>query len=92
VSVTPDGREKAEDFVETFGVEWPCFYNTPHESLEALGAIAPDSGWVAPTVYVLGRDGSVVWNDRAARFTHQNPDDSIRELRRAIDKALSSGG
>jgi peroxiredoxin len=92
VSITPDAREEAEQFVRRFGVEWPCFYDTPRSTLKALGAIAPLSQRVAPTVYVLRRDGTVEWDDHAARYSHQDLGRSIQALQQAIDHALAVRG
>jgi hypothetical protein len=69
-------------------VEWPCGYAAPRETFEALGAFDSVAGVVAPTLYVVGRDGMVAWNDRAARFRHEDADTAVAALRRAIDEAL----
>jgi hypothetical protein len=69
-------------------VEWPCAYAAPRETFEALGATDPVAGVVVPTLFVVGRDGTVAWTDRASRFRHQDPGAAVMALGRAIDEAL----
>jgi peroxiredoxin len=88
VSITPDARENAEDFVRAFGVERPCIYAAPRETFEALGAFNPSDGNVMPTLYVVGRDGTVAWHDHAARYRHEEVRVAVEELQRTLDEAL----
>jgi thiol-disulfide isomerase/thioredoxin len=88
VSVSPDGRGTAEQFLGACGVEWPCAYATSRETFEALGALDPVTRLVVPTLFVVGRDGTVAWTDRAARLRNQDPVAAVRALGRAIDEAL----
>lgn len=90
VSLTPDPGPEAEQFVQEFGLPWPCVYSAPAETLAALGALNRfgDHCEVAPTLYVVGRDGRVAWSDQGARYRHEDPATAVRQLQRAIDEAL----
>lgn len=90
VSLTPNSREIAQQFIEHFEATWPCMFDTPNETLVALGALSSHSGsfMVFPTLDVIGRDGKVRWSDQRARWYHGNRAILFRNLQRAIDEAL----
>jgi thiol-disulfide isomerase/thioredoxin len=93
VSITPDARPSAEQFMSDFELPWPCLYEAPDETLRALGAlhrIGPNRS-VPPTLYVVGADGKVAWSDRQARYRHEDVDASVRHLEKAIEEALGKG-
>jgi hypothetical protein len=49
---------------------------------------APYQVW--PTLYLLDRDGQVVWSDGAARPRHRlSPDELVRELDEQIEHGLA---
>jgi hypothetical protein len=87
VSITGDSKETAEEFIKRFAMPWPCLFGAPEEMLRALGAYCREGeGWRgSPVLYLIGPDGTIIWNDRFARYCHQ---DSIRELEQALDEAL----
>lgn len=64
------------------------YLRCPPETFEALGALNPRDGMVIPRLYVVGRDGTVVWHDHATRYRHKEVGGAVQELQRAIDKAL----
>jgi len=65
-------------------------YGASPDLLRDLGAINPTSWQVAPTLYVVGRDDTVRWNDSAARYHHADVAATVQELQRAIDAALAA--
>jgi hypothetical protein len=79
VGMTSANREEAISFVEAQHLSWPNGYDAG-ATIDALGANAP-------SLFVVDRDGQVVWNDDRARYRHQvgllGP-----QLESAIEKAL----
>lgn len=90
----------AAEFVEQFGVEWPCGYGAPLSALARFGAYTTERTGPAynphqevnPTLYLLGPDGRVVWNDGQARPRHRGvPADVMRDVEAAIERELGGG-
>lgn len=69
---TPHALEPAASFLRRYGISWPNAYGV-------VGAI----GDTAPAIYVVGRDGRIVWSDERARYRH-----AIDELRRGLDSSI----
>jgi thiol-disulfide isomerase/thioredoxin len=92
VSLTNMHRNPVARFVEEFGLVWPNGYGATPETIAALGAGSglgmPGYG-VAPTLYLVGPDGKIVWSDEQARFHHAESAQWRRDVERAIDTALT---
>jgi hypothetical protein len=90
LSVTGSSKESAESYVTELGIPWPCMYEMPAETLEALGAFLPVSldRKLAPTVYLVDADGTVLWNDKRARYYHKDEPTFRRALEQAIETEL----
>ena len=92
VSLTNLHRDSVAPFVQEYGLTWPNGYGATPETIAALGAGSgmsmPGYG-VAPTLYLVGPDGRVVWSDGQARFHHTESAQWRQDVERAIDTALS---
>ncbi len=58
LGLTPEGADalpESRAFVEGLNIPWPNAYGAG-ETVEALGVRA------LPTVFVVGRDGKIIWN------------------------------
>jgi hypothetical protein len=101
VSLTDVPREGVAFFAQQFAVPWPCGYGASHGSIARFGAYS-STRWspayhpgheVSPTLYLLGPDGRVLWNDGQARPRHlTRPQALVRELELAIERALGQPG
>lgn len=93
MSITSDGRGDAEEFIRQHEMPWPCLYGATRATLEPLHVLLPSDKAVsvAPTLYLVRADGSVVWNDDRARYRHETARDATRELEQAIEAALKAG-
>jgi thiol-disulfide isomerase/thioredoxin len=92
VSLTNMSREATTQFAEQFGLTWPNGYGATAETIAALGAGSglgmPGYG-VAPTLYLVGPDGKILWSDEQARFHHTDSAKWRQDVERAIDTALT---
>jgi peroxiredoxin len=90
LSVTNGSRQSAETYVKEFGIPWPCLYRTPPETLQALGAFPPEMNEksIGPVVYLVAADGTVLWHDHRARLHHQDKEQSVWLLEKAIEAQL----
>lgn len=80
VGVTGDTWTEAEAYCERHGISFPV----------ACEAQVYLEAWMAdhyPALFVIGRDGRVVWNDGAARLAH-HPEGLPMRLAQAIESAL----
>ena len=80
LGLTSADIEDARTYVDYLKVPWPNAYDAG-PTIDKLGANAP-------TVFVVGSDGRVLWNDSKARFKHEVSEYGER-LEQAIDHALS---
>ena len=83
IGLTPDGGEEkasTQDFLNRFGIEWPTAYGA-QETIDAYGV----SNY--PTVFVVGADGKVAWNDEMDGELQQ----AIKESLAAASPHLPSG-
>jgi hypothetical protein len=79
-------------FIETFSIPWSCGYGTKTGTIARFGAFAPPAGVIGfevPTLYLIGPDGRIRWNDRRARYRHEDPDLLLKELESEIERALA---
>jgi hypothetical protein len=90
VSLTPNPKEAALEFVRSCGITWPCQCATPDETLIALAALSRrgNMGTVFSTLYVVRADGTISWSDQRARVRHEDVKTLIHNLQQAIDDAL----
>jgi thiol-disulfide isomerase/thioredoxin len=92
VSVTNMDRNSVARFVDEFALPWPNGYGATAETITALGAGSgmsmPGYG-VAPTLYLVGPDGRVVWSDGQARYAHVESAKWRRDVELAIEAALA---
>ena len=98
VSMTTMPRASAEKFNQQHGITWSSGYGTSRDLLASFGAFnhgMPGHGYeTAPTLFVIGADGRVAWNDGKARMSHRGDAkgrvaDVVRELDAAISRAVA---
>lgn len=99
VSLTNENKESVQRMIADMGIPWPSGFGATMETLRNLGASTASGAMlmggaydVKPTLYVVGRDGRVIWSDGHMRYNHRNPDDTASALEAAIDHALSDTG
>ena len=95
VGLSTMSRPEVEGYVRQYGVSYPNGYDVPRETVNDFGAANPNAppvvGYeIAPTLYLIGPDGTVRWTDQAARYHHKNPKAVAAELEAAIEKELTS--
>jgi hypothetical protein len=97
VSLTNLPRADVESFVKHFSLPWPCGYASSPEALVRFGAYSTRrartflGSEVTPTLYLIGADGHVLWNDAQARPRHLKDNQTLlRELDAEIERALGS--
>jgi hypothetical protein len=71
---TTHDRQEADSFLRRTGIDWPNAYRLNLD--------------IAPTIYVCGVDGRVVWTDNQARRRH-DVSALAAELEAAIERALA---
>ncbi|HQU45191.1 MAG: hypothetical protein B7Z73_18410, partial [Planctomycetia bacterium 21-64-5] len=79
VGLTSANRDEAREFVDYWRLPWPNGYQAT-ATIDALKAHAP-------TLFVGGTDGRVLWNDDRARWRHDDVN-LHRRLQVAIENAL----
>jgi hypothetical protein len=79
VGLTAADRADAERFLANTEITWPNGYGAK-PTLDELGSRVP-------TIYVIGRDGRIVWTDQRSRYVHHVASLG-RELRKAIEDEL----
>jgi len=75
IGLTAEGAKEiaeTEAFIEKFGITWPNGYGAA-ATINALGVTG------IPSVFVIGADGKIAWNDRLGG-----------ELHDAIEKAIQA--
>lgn len=99
VSLSNVARGGVETFVESADIPWPCGYGATVEELAQFGAYSGDRlGYnpvyeIFPTLYLIGPDGRVLWNDRQARPMHlMSSAELVRKLDAEIELLLGSPG
>jgi hypothetical protein len=97
VSLTNMIESGVAPYVKENSISWPCGYGAPLTCIAALGAYKADEparmfpGYeVTPTLYVIGRDGRVRWNDKQVRLRHEDPGPLLKELEEQIEQALQA--
>jgi hypothetical protein len=74
------------------GMNWPIAHSMDIAGVARLGAFNETfrvAGYEAkPLLMLIDPQGRLVWTDEHSRFKHLDPDQSLRELEAAIDKAL----
>lgn len=105
VSLTSLDRNKVESFAREYSIPWPCGYGASAESFAQLGVYSTErmsrlyhpglpnfhtSHEITPTLFLIGKDGRVVWNDDQARPRHlKDAGGVLRELTEQIERQLS---
>lgn len=92
VSLTNMPRGSVESFVKEFGVTWPNGYGGRSDLINGFGVGSgiPQPGYgIAPTLFIIGRDGRVLWNDQQARFRHVDVGAWSSDVAKAIENALN---
>jgi hypothetical protein len=99
VSLTNMPKNSVAAFVERMSIPWPSGYGASNETIARFGAYGFDRALpgyeVTPTLYLIGPDGLIRWNDRQARSRHEDKGPLLKELETEIERALkapSSGG
>jgi thiol-disulfide isomerase/thioredoxin len=92
VSLSDDKQSTTTEFAKRFKIKWATAYGVPKDEIKTLGTLRPDSPGaephIAPTLYVVGPDGRVLWSDGAGRFHHKDSAQSLSELASVLDHAL----
>jgi thiol-disulfide isomerase/thioredoxin len=95
VSVTDLPRDAAERFYSENGYTWPRGYGLKEATIRGLGAVNSGMGMymsnylVAPTIFVVGPDGTVRGTDGQARWRHRPTNDTVALVSQVIDEALA---
>ena len=95
VSVTNMPREGVQGVVTHFAIPWPCGYEAKSQTLARCGAYNfpnPRRGYeVKPTLYLVGADRRIIWNDGHARLkANMDAFSLLRQLDERIAEALSA--
>jgi hypothetical protein len=80
-------------FLGRYSITWANAYSVPPETVIALGAgsgMDTPGYQVAPTIYLVGPDGRVVWTDGRARERHVPSQTWAKELDAAIAAGLEA--
>lgn len=80
ISLTTNAEPTAREFAEVTGIRWPIGYEAK-SAVHGLGA-------GAPTVFLVSRDGRILWNDNRTRYRH-NIEELQGTLEDAIERALA---
>ena len=93
VSLTDMSKQTSEAFVREFAIPWPSGHGLSPDLIAKLGVV--NSGMnlvpgydIAPTIYIVGADGKVVWSDGSSRHMHMPAVIGLSKLERAIEDAL----
>lgn len=82
----------AQTFTTEFGIPWPSGHGTSRRFLASIGCLNTGQsipGYeVVPTLFLLDRNGRVLWNDGRARFRHRPASEIVRDLEQAITRGL----
>ncbi len=80
------------DFVAGNRISWPVGFSAEPLDIAKLGAFnetSPTMGYeTKPLLMLIDPDGRLVWTDSHARFRHQEPEKTVRELDEILAKAL----
>src|SRR5262245_18610870 len=103
VSLTDVSRRGVEAFVEQHSIPWPCGYQSRLEDIAKFGAYTTEritpafnpGTEVSPTLYLIGPDGRVLWNDGQARPRHLKDATALMldldtEIERALQRQLTA--
>jgi hypothetical protein len=90
--VTTDAASVQSFVNQHAGMNWPIAHSMDIAGVARLGAFNETfrvAGYEAkPLLMLIDPQGRLVWTDAHSRFKHLDPDQSLRELEAAIDKAL----
>jgi hypothetical protein len=90
--VTTDAASVQSFVNQHAGMNWPIAHSMDIAGVARLGAFNETfrvAGYEAkPLLMLIDPQGRLVWTDGHSRFKHLDPDQSLRELEAAIDKAL----
>jgi peroxiredoxin len=93
IGVSDDDQKTSSIYAERFKMRWPLAYGIPKNKIQSFGVLRPDlpgeKPYIAPTLYLLGADGRVLWSDGGGRFHHRDTGKNLAELDREIGKALA---
>jgi thiol-disulfide isomerase/thioredoxin len=93
VSLTNMPEVSVRQFVKQCTIPWPCGYGATNQTIARFGAYSSKRrvpGYeVSPTLYVVGPDRRILWNDRQARMFHKDPGPLMKELETQIEQALT---
>lgn len=79
LGLTAADRPATQQYLDEQVIAWPNGFGA-QATLQRLGS-------AAPMVYVVGRDGRIVWSDDRSQY-HHDPRPLQRELTDAIQSAL----
>jgi peroxiredoxin len=92
VTITSDYELAMKAYVEKHNIPWPVGFECKNKMYADLGAfelrpVMPSAHGI-PVVYLVNRDGRVLWNDNRSRFRHRPGQDLISGLEKEIKKHL----
>ena len=105
VSLSSNPRKAVQDFVTEFDVPWPNGFGASPAAVARFGAYSTDRMFadyhpltpdfhdgheLNPTLFLIGPDGRVLWNDAQARPRHtKDAAGVVADLNAAIRRALA---
>ena len=106
MSLTSLGRSDVESFVNAYAIPWPCGYGATPEEIALLGVYSTErmsrfyhpgldnyhvGHEITPTLFVVGPNGHILWNDRQARPRHlKDAAGVLQELTEQVEHALAA--
>ena len=99
ISLSNDNKETVQAFSSRYSIGWVQGYGVSKETMTALGAFDPDVNedlggtdsefFPAPTLYIIGLDGKVLWSDKWQRMNKASPRVLLDALEEQIEIHLA---
>ena len=80
LAISVDELSQASFAVERLGLDFPVLYDEPAEVVKAYEVYNSGQDYANPNVFIIDRNGSIVWHHKAS-VSHRTPNsDIIRQL------------
>ncbi len=76
LAISVDDLSQASFAVEALGLDFPVLYDQPAEVVKEYDVYNAGGGYANPNVFIVDRNGSVVWHHRAS-VSHRTPNGDI---------------
>jgi len=76
LAISVDDLSQASFAVEALGLEFPVLYDQPAEVVKEYGVYNAGAGYANPNVFIVDRNGSIVWHHRGSA-SHRTPNSEI---------------